>query len=140
MTQIIGDFPIAGLRLFVPHSLALSPNEDTLYVADRENHRILAFGTSNKGGVEVFSSANELGRVFAVAFSGVGTGGWPMVTLNENSGEGGTAAYGLSLDSHGNPQQAWGVSQVRTYSIHCSYCRINLSTYHQEHMSRPNVS
>ena len=98
--------------LFVPHSLALDSDERLLYVADRENRRIVSIETLN-GKVHVFSAVFGLGRVFGLGFSGVGEGGWPLMTISEtDSGERG---YGVGLGAGGGIELLWGTAQVSVW-------------------------
>lgn len=110
--EILGNLPIDNQMLFVPHSLALDADERLLYVADRENHRIVSIETLN-GKVRVFSGVFGLGRVFGLGFSGVGEGGWPLMTISEtDSGERG---YGVALGAGGGIELLWGTSQVSVW-------------------------
>lgn len=108
MKNIFADFPIKGETLFVPHSLALNPTEDLLYVADRENQRIVSIETSS-GKVQVFSAERGLGHVFGLCFSRVREGGWPLVTVSETSDGNG---YGVAVGAKGDIETVWGYLQV----------------------------
>jgi peptidylamidoglycolate lyase len=106
---VLGDFPIEGETLLVPHSLTLSPSEDQLYVADRENQRIVVMDVTGAGNVRVFP-VGGLDRVFAVVLSGLSPGGWPMlVVVEENGGERG---YGLTITEKDGVDSVWGVEEV----------------------------
>ena len=109
ISTILGNFPIEKERLFVPHSLALNPSQDRLFIADRENHRIVSIDVLH-GDVKVLSAARGLGRVFGVGFSGLRDGGWPLVAVsNTDDGESG---YGVTLDQEGAIENVWGIQQV----------------------------
>ena len=111
---VLGDFPIEGETLLVPHSLTLSPSEDQLYVADRENQRIVVMDVTGAGNVRVFP-VGGLDRVFAVVLSGLSPGGWPMlVVVEENGGERG---YGLTITEKDGVDSVWGVEEVRKEAI-----------------------
>ena len=108
--QILGDDLIDGALLMVPHCLALSPNEDTLYVADRENHRIVSFGIlGNEEAPKVFSDDRGLGQLFGVAFSYIGSGGWPLYGVGRSE----TESFGVVINSTGSVLERWMSSQVR---------------------------
>ena len=95
--------------LSVPHSLALNPAEDELFVADRENGRIISILLST-GSVQVFSGDSGLSRVFGVCFSGLREGGWPLLTVSEAYG--GDTGYGVAVDATGEIEMVWGIEQV----------------------------
>ncbi len=95
---------MGGVFLSVPHSLALSTSQDELYVADRENKRIVSYKTATGEG-SVFSN-HGLGRIFAISFSRGGT--WPLYTISMSRDN----VLGLSLDDDGNVINTWGVDGV----------------------------
>ena len=114
---VLGDFPIEGETLFVPHSLTLSPSEDQLYVADRENQRIVVMDVTGAGNVRVFP-VGGLDRVFAVGLSGLSPGGWPMLAVVEDKR--GERGYGLTITENDGVDSVWGAEEVRkgaTYSF-----------------------
>ena len=113
MKNILANLPIEGETLSVPHSLALNPAQDQLFVADRENGRIVSISVST-GGVQVFSADTGLARVFALCFSGLREGGWPLVTVSEAYG--GDSGRGTTVGSGGEVEVVWGVKQVRYYT------------------------
>lgn len=54
--------------LNIPHAVSLAQKEKILYVADRENYRVLSYNSSTGTFVKIF--AEELSaRIFSVAFS-----------------------------------------------------------------------
>ena len=110
LKSIFGNYPIDKKMMFIPHSLALSPAQDKLYVADRENKRIVSIEVAG-GKVRVFSGDPGLGRVFAVSFSGVGEGGWPLLTVSAT--DDGESGYGLAVGNAGDIEMLWDVEQVR---------------------------
>jgi hypothetical protein len=114
MKNILANFPIEEETLSVPHSLALNPAQDQLFVADRENGRIVSISVST-GGVQVFSADTGLARVFALCFSGLREGGWPLVTVSEAYG--GDSGRGTTVGSGGEVEVVWGVKQ-RFIEIH----------------------
>jgi peptidylamidoglycolate lyase len=106
---VLGDFPIEGETLFVPHSLTLSPSEDQLYVADRENQRIVVMDVTGAGNVRVFP-VGGLDRVFAVGLSGLSPGGWPMLAVVEDKR--GERGYGLTITENDGVDSVWGAEEV----------------------------
>ena len=107
--NVLADYSIEDKRLSIPHSLALNPAEDQLFVADRENGRIISISVST-GSVKVFSADTSLSRVFSLCFSGLREGGWPLLTVNEAYG--GDSGYGVAVDASGEIEMVWGVEQV----------------------------
>lgn len=91
---------MGGASLFIAHSIALSASQDELYVADRENKRIVSYKTATGEG-KVFSD-HGLGRVFAIAFGQEGS--WPLYVVSDS--------LGLSLDSDGTVITTWGPKEV----------------------------
>ena len=94
------------MPLFVPHKLSLNAAQDKLYVADRENSRVIAYDTATGHG-EVLSGVAALGgKPFAVYTNG--SSDWPMHGVF--GGEAG--AMGFSLDSSGKLVGSWGPKGV----------------------------
>lgn len=114
--------------MFIPHSLALNPTQDLLYVADRENKRIVSIEVLS-GKVRVFSADAGLGRVFGIAFSGVGVGGWPLLTISAT--DDGESGYGLAVGDTGDIKMVWGVEQVCGSLLVCIhvYIMLNCTVY-----------
>lgn len=99
--------PISHLSLFVPHKLTLSAAEDKLFVADRENSRVIAYDMQTGRG-EVFSGAAVLGgKPFAISTNG--SRDWPMHGV---FGSGKHGVVGFSLDSSGKIINTWGPEGV----------------------------
>lgn len=98
---------VAGLRLFVPHSVAL--RDDVLYVADRENGRIVSYNTTT-GTAAVFVDTGAIGdTVYAITFSSH-DGRWPMFAVN-----GSGSSYngrGFTIDDKGDIIGEWGPAEV----------------------------
>ena len=108
--SILGNYPIDKKMLYVPHSLTLNPTQDILYVADRENKRIVSIEVSS-GKVRVFSAERSLGHVFGIVFSGMaGVGGWPVIAIS--GADDGETGYGVTIGPRGDIETAWGVKQV----------------------------
>lgn len=117
--SLAGDFRyvfpsiIDGLRLFVPHSLTMINNGTELYVADRENQRIVVYNTITKEG-RVFIEGNtwNTGSIFGIAFSKQnGINQWPLYAIN-GSVEGEDRCYGFTINEHGQVIDIWGPSEV----------------------------
>lgn len=98
--------PIESLPLFVPHKLSLSADRGTLFVADRENDRVLSYNT-NTGVGKVFSGQRTLhGSVYAISLNG--SNNWPMYgVFGGNPG-----SVGFTLDSKGAQIATWGPKNV----------------------------
>ena len=97
---------VDGVKLNVPHSLAL--NGDMLYVADRENGRIVRYNTSTGVGV-VFVDRGPLGdTVYAITFSS-SEEAWPMFAIN---GSGSYKGMGFTIDESGGVTDQWGPPEV----------------------------
>ncbi len=101
------DGPVSSLPLFIPHKASLSRDQSTLYIADRENQRVLSYDTST-GAAMVFSGPLE-SAVYAVCVNG--SGGWPMYGVYGGK----PGSMGFSLDSHGEVMNTWGPSNVSGY-------------------------
>ena len=101
----VGEVPIP---IRVAHSLALLEGERKLFLADRENGRILSYDTATGEG-RVFSNALAFGgTVFAISFSANGT--WPMVAVNGHTDHN----VGFTINHRGAVVATWepaGVSQ-----------------------------
>lgn len=96
---------IDGLQLEVPHSLALSSDGDTLYVADRENYRIVEYNTLTGSG-RVFVPSDKLGgAIYAISFSDKARN-WPMYAINGSMDERLTSV-GFTINEEGNVIDTW---------------------------------
>ena len=98
------DSPVASIPLYIPHKASLNHDESTLYVADRENKRVLSYFTST-GAVSVFSGPLK-SAVYALWANG--SREWPLYGVF--GGEKGS--MGFSLDSQGEILDTWGPSEV----------------------------
>ena len=104
--QAVWDQPVAGLYLHVPHKLFLSsPSSPSprLFLADRENRRVISFDPALQT-VEVFASSLP-GRVFAVAGNSSSSSEWPLYGV---FGKG----KGFVLDQDGGVLRDWGPEEV----------------------------
>ncbi len=114
MGKLVGEWagPVGGVLLSVPHSMALSASQEKLYVADRENRRVVSYETATGVG-KVFSDKKGLGRVFAVSF---GQGGsWPLYAISVSSSlvqSGESESLGFSLNGDGEVTATWGPEGV----------------------------
>lgn len=101
---------VEGLELFIPHSLALSSDRTLLYVADRENGRIVCYNTSSRMG-HVFAGAETLkGAIYSIAFGRL-IGDWPLYAVN-GSMEEEEKGYVFTLNKHGQVVDVWGIKEV----------------------------
>ena len=107
--------PIAGQNLFIPHKAILSAAEDILYVADRQNSRIVSFDTDGGRG-RVFSEGVELGGGFpySIAFNS-SEKDWPMCGVFGGVALGGAKLMGFTLDKNGNRIATWGPEEVYNF-------------------------
>ena len=98
--------PIEHIHLFVPHKLALSADDATLFVADRENNRVISYDIS-KGVGEVFSGPKTLrSSVYSISLNG--SNNWPMYgVFGGNPG-----SMGFTLDNKGARIATWGPKHV----------------------------
>ena len=96
-----------GLPLYIPHKLTLSADQNKLYLADRENSRVIVYSTATGQG-KVFSSKADLdGKPYAIFTNG--SRDWPMHGV---FGEGGRGIVGFSLNSSGKVINTWGPEGV----------------------------
>lgn len=104
-SQEVKDVP-----LYVPHCLALSPDRKELYVADRENGRVLKYNTSS-GRAELFSDSVEgfMGYVYAIAFNS--SDSWPLYAVN-GPADRVEQSHGLSQKEDGELAAVWGQDEV----------------------------
>jgi hypothetical protein len=104
----VWEAAVAGVHLFVPHKVILNAARNFLYVADRENMRIISFDTSKGGHGNVLSNAATLeGRPFAISFNSSASD-WPMLGVFG----GGERLMGFSVDADGNKIGTWGPQEV----------------------------
>ena len=106
-------------HLYVPHSLALSSySPRKLFVADRENHRIVSYDTTS-GNAEVFSDSTVLGnRVFAISFNGSSRG--PLYGVfgpRFLAKEGDPGPMGFTVNEGGQLARTWGPEQVSGFAL-----------------------
>lgn len=112
------QFPsvLHGLQLFVPHSLALSHDGKQLYVADRENGRIVVYDTSTKEG-RVFADIRSglSGAIYAIAF-GSSKSDWPLYAINGSlNGRiivDSDKNLGFTINKDGVVTNTWGPKEV----------------------------
>lgn len=116
--SLTGDFlyafpsVIEGLRLFIPHSLALNHNGTELYVADRQNQRIVVYDTITKKGRVFIDNSVLNGNIFGIAFSNRnGKNSWPLYAINGSINEA-DKCYGFTINEHGRVTDTWGPSEV----------------------------
>lgn len=114
----VWEVAVAGLSLFVPHKAILNVANDILYVADRQNRRVVSFSTSEGGHGSVLSNRAELGGLpYAIAFNG--SSDWPMYGVFGGHATEGNMLMGFTLDESGNRIGMWGPQEVRAYSAFC---------------------
>eukprot|EP00731_Ephydatia_muelleri_P016753 Em0009g1177a len=95
----VGEVPIP---IRVAHSLVVLEEEKKLFLADRENGRILSYDTVTGEG-RVFSDAPVFrGAMFAISFSANET--WPMVAINGHTDHN----SGFTINKKGAVISTWG--------------------------------
>lgn len=94
--------PIDNTLLFIPHKLTLNSAQDKLYVADRENNRVVVYSTEKGRGEVLSSEAMLVGSPFAICMNG--SSDWPMYGVF--GGEKGV--LGFSMDRSGKVINTWG--------------------------------
>ena len=105
------DSVIDGKELSVPHSLSLTSDGSQLFVADRENGRIVMYDLTTKIG-RVFTSNDQLnGFIYAIAFGNHDTD-WPLYAIN-GSADQSDSCYGFTINEEGVVVGTWGPSMVR---------------------------
>ena len=107
------EFPsfVGGKKLNVPHSLALSQDGHELFVADRENSRIILYDTISREG-RVFVDSDVLGgAIYAISFGNL-RGDWPLYAIN-GSMTGEDKAVGFTLHRDGSVINTWSPPEVR---------------------------
>lgn len=98
------DQAVASVSLFIPHKAVLDRHQTTLYVADRENRRVIAYDTTTGTG-QLFSGPLEM-SVYAIYMNM--SSDWSMYGVF--GGETGT--QGFTLDHHGSLINTWGPAEV----------------------------
>ncbi len=98
--------PIDNIPLFIPHKLTLNSAQDKLYLADRENNRIVVYSIRTSHGEVLSSEAMLVGKPFAIYTNG--SSDWPMYGVF--GGEKGV--LGFSLDRSGKVINTWGPEAV----------------------------
>ena len=99
----VGEVPIP---IRVAHSLVVLEEEKKLFLADRENGRILSYDTVTGEG-RVFSDAPVFrGAMFAISFSANET--WPMVAINGHTDHN----SGFTINKKGAVISTWGPDKV----------------------------
>ena len=111
--------PVEGVFLYIPHSLALSKSEEELYVADRENGRIITYSTLT-GHPLVSRSPDKLKTVYGIAFNG--SGSWPLYAIGGQS----HAFHGVTIDESGEISSIWAPKDVRPWPVHNVYLSLAL--------------
>ena len=98
----------------VPHNLALSSSSPAkLFVADRENKRIISYDTTS-GHAEVFSNSTTLkNRVFAISFNGSSTRLlYGVFVPSVFAKDGNTRPMGFTVNEEGQLANTWGPNEV----------------------------
>ena len=123
--------PIAGQHLFIPHKAILNAAENILYIADRQNSRIVSFDTKGGRG-RVLSEGKELGGGFpyAITFNSSETD-WPMLGVFGGVALGGGKLMGFSLDKDGRRIATWGPEKASGSGDHLSQQYFELTFYTQ---------
>ncbi len=105
------EAPVAGKNLFIPHKAILNAANTVLYVADRENRRVLSFATSEGGHGQVLSDNAQLGGTpYAISFNSSAASDWPMYGVIGGVNE--DRLMGFTLDAGGERIDTWGPQEV----------------------------
>ena len=110
----VWDSSIAGKELFIPHKAILNAADTMLYVADRENQRIVLYDTLTGSGKE-WSGKEELdGSPYAISFNSFSAGGdWYMHGVFGGIRKDGESLMGFTLNMNGKKMGTWGPDEVR---------------------------
>ena len=94
----------------MPHSLALTNDGSQLFVADRQNGRIIVYNTTTHTG-RVFVDSHQLnGLIYAIAF-GNHDNDWPLYAVNGSDNED-DRCYGFTINKEGVVIDTWGPEMV----------------------------
>lgn len=96
--------------MFIPHKAVLNAAQSILYVADRQNSRVLSFDVSHGGHARVFSGRLELGGYPYAIFFNDSVLDWPMYGVL--GGVSSANLMGFTLDERGNKIDTWGPKEV----------------------------
>ena len=104
---------VANTPLSIPHKIILNAAETSLFVADRENHRVLSFATSSRGHGQVFCREEELkGKPpYAISFND-SESDWPMYGVFGKTDH--DNVMGFTIDKSGKKISIWGPDEVCT--------------------------
>ena len=112
----VWEAEVAGHYLFIPHKVVLNAANDMLYVADRQNRRIISYATSKGGHGSVLSGGNELGGFpYGISFNS-SVSDWPMYGVFGGLAVEGDMLMGFMLDVEGNKISTWGPQEVRFHT------------------------
>ena len=104
---------VEGEHLFVPHKAILNAAETILYVADRENQRIVLYDTMTGAGKELSGNRELDGSPYSISFNGSSSGeDWLMYGVFGGIGGDGENYMGFSLDKNGRKVDTWGPNEV----------------------------
>lgn len=93
------------LTLNIPHSLALSRDGAELYVADRENYRIIKYNTTTGVGTVFVPPGGLDGAIYAISFSNR-QGDWPLYAVNGSMADNKDCS-GFTIDENGRILGKW---------------------------------
>lgn len=100
------------MYLFIPHKVILNAANDMLYVADRENGRIISYATSKGGHGSILSGGERLGGMpYGISFNSSVTD-WPMYGVFGGLTDIDEMPMGFKLDAEGNKIGTWGPQEV----------------------------
>jgi len=111
----IWDTPVDGTSLFVPHKAILNVAETMLYVADRENRRLVSYNTRRVSTPGKVFRENMAGAPYAISLntsSSSSSSSWQMFGVFGGMKKDGPF-MGFTLDSYGQTVGKWGPKQVR---------------------------
>ena len=117
-----------GRFLYIPHSVTFSKAQNRLFVADRQNGRIVSYNPlSESGEPEVFAkgltAGGKWGSVYAISFNG--TGGWPLYAIGGPTKE--DREYrGHVVSQSGERSISWRPSVVSSRSWQWKYSGTSL--------------
>ncbi len=126
------DTPVAGTSLFVPHKAILNAAETILYVADRENQRLVSYNTRRVNTLGKVFRENMAGAPYAISLNTSSSSSWQMFGVFGGVKEDGPL-MGFTLDNYGRIVGKWGPKQVRIVHTY-THTHIHAYTHKNTHI------